>query len=152
MTTQYKQPISVLVVVFYEKDGSYEVLLLEKKDFPGFWQSVTGSRENEEERRDTAIRELKEETGLDLSLGVLRDWHIENIYEIYPEWRHRYAPGITRNHEHVFGFQLMKKAAIKISPEHRAYHWMDWQHAAARVFSPSNRQAILLLPERSHGY
>jgi dATP pyrophosphohydrolase len=146
----YKQPVSVLVVVFWAQKRSYDVLLLEKKAFPGFWQSVTGSRENGEALEETARRELQEETGLHLAQGVLRDWKIENIYDIYPRWRHRYAPGIMKNREYVFGFQLIEKPEIKLSLEHRAYQWLDWQKAATKVFSPSNRQAILLIPEYAH--
>lgn len=146
----YKQPVSVLVVVFLAQKGRYDVLILEKKAFPGFWQSVTGSRENGETLEETASRELQEETGIHPIQGVLCNWEIENIYDIYPRWRHRYAPGIMKNREHVFGFQLMEKPELKLSLEHRAYQWLDWHKAAAKVFSPSNRQAILLIPEYAH--
>lgn len=145
--TYYKQPVSVLVVVYSD---SLDVLLLERADHPGYWQSVTGSREPGEALRDTALREVREETGLEASCHVLRDWQTQNDYEIYPHWRHRYAPGITRNTEHVFGLQLAHPVAVQLtSHEHLNFQWLAWQDAAEKVFSPSNRAAILQLPQRA---
>lgn len=143
---RHKQPVSVLVVIY---TTALEVLLLERADHPGYWQSVTGSREGDESLRTTAVREAGEETGLDVSRYLLSDWHLQNSYEIYPHWRHRYAPGVTQNVEHVFGLQLPQPVEIAISPrEHLNYQWLPWQTAADKVFSPSNRAAILQLPER----
>ena len=145
---QYKQPVSVLVVIHTEQ---LEVLLLERADHPGYWQSVTGSRDENETLIETAIREVREETGLDARLYALSDWLKQNIYDIYPHWRHRYAPGVTQNIEHVFGLKLPRPVVIKLQPrEHLRYEWMGWQEAAARVFSPSNRAAILELPQRTN--
>ena len=142
----FKQPVSVLVVIY---TAALEVLLLERADHPGYWQSVTGSRDGDESLRETAIRELHEETGLAVHDGVLTDWQTQNDYEIYPHWRHRYPPGVTQNTEHVFGFQLPQTTAVQIAPrEHLNFQWLPWQDAAEKVFSPSNRAAILELPER----
>lgn len=125
------------------------MLLLERADFPGYWQSVTGSRDNEESLRETAIREVAEETGLDATRFALTDWQVQNVYEIYPRWLHRYLPGTTHNTEHVFGLQLPRQAAVEVSPrEHLGYQWLPWREAADKVFSPSNRAAILELAER----
>lgn len=146
MTPRYKQPVSVLVVIH---TAALDVLLLERADHPGYWQSVTGSRDGDELLPDTAIREVKEETGLDATHYALTDWKEQNVYEIYPRWRHRYAPGTTQNTEHVFGLQLPSETAVKLSPrEHLNYQWLPWNEAADKVFSPSNRAAILELPER----
>ena len=143
---QFKQPVSVLVVIY---TAALEVLLLERADHPGYWQSVTGSRDGDESLRETAIRELHEETGLAVHDGVLTDWQAQNDYEIYPHWRHRYPPGVTQNTEHVFGFQLPQTTAVQIAPrEHLNFQWLPWQDAAEKVFSPSNRAAILKLTER----
>jgi dATP pyrophosphohydrolase len=146
----YKQPISVLIVIH---TSALDVLLIERADYPGYWQSVTGSRDDEETLRETAIREVKEETGLDAASYVLTDWQEQNVYEIYPRWAHRYAPGTTHNTEHVFGLQLPQQVAVQLSPrEHLNYQWLPWDVAADKVFSPSNRAAILQLPERiQHG-
>jgi len=144
--TGFKQPVSVLVVIY---TPALEVLLLERTAHPGFWQSVTGSREADEELIATACREVTEETGIDTVRYPPEDWQITNTFEIFAEWRHRYAPGITLNTEHVFGLQLPEKCEIAIAPgEHRDWLWMPWQAAAERCFSWSNRDAILLLPER----
>ena len=142
----YKQPVSVLVVIYTAK---LDVLLLERADFSGHWQSVTGSLDGEENIGETAIREVLEETGLNAKLYTLSDWQMQNVYEIYPQWRHRYAPGITQNAEHVFGLQLLQPVPVKLSPrEHLSFQWLPWNIAADKVFSPSNRAAILELPER----
>jgi dATP pyrophosphohydrolase len=144
--TRFKQPLSVLVVIH---TPALEVLLLERAAHPGFWQSVTGSREDDESLFETACREVKEETGIDTTRYLPVDWQITNSFEIFAEWRHRYAPGITENTEHVFGLQLPGPLDIAVSPEeHRDWTWMPWQEAAQRCFSWSNRDAILMLPQR----
>ena len=146
MTLHYKQPVSTLVVIY---TSALEVLLLERADHPGYWQSVTGSRDGDESLRNTAIRETAEETGLDAAHFTLTDWQVENVYEIYAKWQHRYPPGITHNTEHVYGLELPGKLPVKLSPrEHLSYIWLPWQAAADTVFSPSNRAAILQLPLR----
>ena len=145
----FKQPVSVLVVIY---TAALDVLLLERADFPGHWQSVTGSRDGDETLRETAMREVGEETGLDAGNFELTDWLLQNEYEIYPKWRHRYPPGITQNTEHVFGLQLPHQVAVQLSPrEHLNYQWLPWREAAEKVFSPSNRAAILQLLERVEG-
>lgn len=141
--TSYKQPVSVLVVIY---TAGLEVLLLERADHPGYWQSVTGSREADETLRDTASREVYEETGLDAGQYMLADWQLQNIYEIYPRWRCRYAPGVTHNTEHVFGLELPYTVPVQLAPrEHLNFRWLTWRDAAEKVFSPSNRAAILRL-------
>ncbi len=141
-----KQPISVLVVIY---TADLDVLLLERADHPNYWQSVTGSREGDEALRDTAIREVREETGLDANQYEFTHWQLQNTYEIYSHWRHRYAEGVTQNTEHVFGLQLPGRVAITLAPrEHLNFQWLPWQEAAEKVFSPSNRAAILQLTQR----
>ena len=147
--TQYKIPVSVLVVVY---TPALEVLLLERADRPGFWQSITGSQDAGETLEQTALREIEEETGLDAMRYSLTDWRKQNQYEIYPRWRHRYAPGVTRNTEHAFGLQLPAPLAVTLAPrEHLRYEWLDWQAAADKVFSWSNAEAIRELPRRAGG-
>ena len=144
----FKIPVSVLVVIH---TADLQVLLIERARNPGYWQSVTGSLDAiDEPPRAAAIRELMEETGIDaLAPGhVLRDWQHASTYEIYPTWRHRYAPGVTTNVEHVFSVQVPVVRAVTLAPdEHTAQLWLPCEAAAAKVFSPSNREAILRLPE-----
>jgi dATP pyrophosphohydrolase len=137
----------VLVVIH---TPALDVLLIERSDKPGYWQSVTGSLDAEDEPLDTtARREVLEETGIDVAQigGTLRDWGLRNLYEIYPVWRHRYAPGVTHNTEHVFGLAVPAGTPVRLSPrEHTAHRWLPWREAADRCFSPSNAEAILQLP------
>lgn len=144
----HKIPISVLVVIHTE---SLDVLLIERADRPDFWQSVTGSLDAPDESLLlAATRELFEETGI-VADGVdlvLRDWHLSNIYEIYPTWRHRYAPGVTHNTEHVFSVCVPRDIPVLLSPrEHVAHAWLPLLAAADRCFSSSNAEAILQLPK-----
>ena len=145
----YKIPESVLVVIH---TSALEVLVIERADRPGFWQSVTGSLDSlDEPLIATAARELFEETGIrvDGEQIVLCDWRLSNIYEIYPVWRHRYAPGITENTEHVFSVCVPRDIPITLSPrEHTAYAWLPHLEAADRCFSSSNAEAILQLPRQ----
>jgi dATP pyrophosphohydrolase len=144
---RFKIPVSVLVVVH---TPALNVLLLERADWRGFWQSVTGSIEHEgEPLRQTAVREVREETGIDATLYRLADWQLQNRFEIFKKRRRRYAPGITHNLEHVFGLTVPERLDISLAPsEHTAYQWLPWREAAAACLSWSNRDAILLLPER----
>jgi dATP pyrophosphohydrolase len=147
---KYKLPVSVLVVVHTPE---LDVLLLERADRPGFWQSVTGSRDAEDELlRDTAVREVREETGLDAARYELSDWRKQNRYEIYRRWRSRYAPDVTHNTEHVFGLRVPQRLDVALAPrEHLRYEWLPWRDAAERVFSSSNADAIRELPQRARG-
>lgn len=144
---RFKLPLSVLVVIH---TPLLQVLLIERAQSPGFWQSVTGAKDSlDESFDDTAVREVHEETGLDARAPghVLRDWGLENVYEIYPQWRHRYAPGVERNTERVFGLCVPEAQPVRLSPrEHRDQVWLPWREAADRCFSPSNAEAIGWLP------
>jgi len=143
LNTPYKQPESVLVVIH---TPNLRVLLIERAAHPGYWQSVTGSREGEEALRETARREVAEETGLDMPASCIQPWHICNRFEILEQWRQRYAPGITHNLEHVFSLCLPEPVEVRLAPnEHRAQCWLPWQDAARKCFSWSNQDAILML-------
>jgi dATP pyrophosphohydrolase len=143
----YKIPVSAMCVIY---TPALDVLLLERADHPGFWQSVTGSQDEGETLPETAAREVMEETGIDARRYGLEDWNLQNVYEIYPVWRHRYAPGVTHNTEHVFGLRVPGRLAVRVAPrEHLAAEWVPWRDAAERVFSWSNRKAILALPGRN---
>ena len=146
----FKIPESVLVVIH---TADRQVLLIERADHPGFWQSVTGSKDAADEPLvTTVIREVMEETGIaigspDVPLANLRNWSLSNVYEIYAVWRHRYAPGVMQNTEHVFGLCVPRDVAVTLSPrEHLQHEWLDWQAAADKCFSPSNAEAVLQLP------
>ncbi len=144
----FKTPVSALVLIHTK---NLQVLIMERADKAGYWQSVTGSLEQGETPRQAAIREVQEETGLNAAQYDLQDWQVSNIYEIYPHWRYRYAPEVTHNTEHLFGLELPSQLAIKLAPdEHLQYEWVDWREAATRVFSWTNVDALSKLGER-HG-
>jgi len=167
---RFKIPESVLVVIH---TPALRVLLIERADKPGYWQSVTGSKNRvDEPLADTCVREVAEETGIRVAayaapgaasgasvgglagiaahtvpISALRDWQLVNVYEIYPVWRHRYAPGVTRNTEHVFGLTVPEGTPITLNPrEHLRHQWLPYREAADCCFSPSNAEAILHLP------
>ena len=147
----YKIPESVLVVIHTPE---LEVLLIERADAPGYWQSVTGSKDTQEESLvETCVREVREETGIEIGstavpLAALRDGGLVNVYEIYPRWRARYAPGVTHNTEHLFGLRVPERVVPTLDPrEHTDWRWLPYREAAHACFSPSNAEAILLLPE-----
>ena len=151
MLTQKKIPESVLVVIYTPQ---LDVLLLERADRPGYWQSVTGSKDRPDEPlRVTAIREVNEETGIEVGSPTvpaanLRDWDARTVYEIYPVWRHRYADGVTHNTEHVFGLEVPRDVPVRLEPrEHLRHRWLPWQRAADACFSTSNAKAIRQLPD-----
>lgn len=152
MKPRYKVPQSVLVVIYTPQ---LEVLLIRRADSPDteFWQSVTGSKDDPAETLDaTARREVYEETGIDCRRGAplaghLQDWHLENVYTIYPRWLHRYAPGVTHNTERVYGLRVPRGVPVVLSArEHTHFVWLPYLEAAQRCFSPSNAEACLLLP------
>ncbi len=148
MSPPHKIPVSALVLIH---TADLQVLLLERADKAGYWQSVTGSIEAGETPFAAAIREVKEETGLDALAYDFQDWHASNTYEIYPHWRHRYAPGVTQNTEHLFGLCLPQALPVTLAPdEHVNYEWVDWRTAAQKVFSWTNVDALKKLGERHH--
>ena len=152
--TSFKLPESVLVVIY---TPALDVLLIKRADVAEFWQSVTGSKDHVDESfEQTARREVFEETALDCRDGTalhtqLHDWGLENIYGIYPSWRHRYAPGVLLNTEHLFGLEVPANTPVHLNPrEHTQYQWLPYAQAADRCFSPSNAEACLMLPRLAH--
>jgi len=146
--TPYKTPISALVLIH---TPDLQVLIMERADKAGFWQSVTGSIEGNETPLQASIREVFEETGLDAKQYNFQDWQASNVYEIYPHWRYRYAPDVIENTEHLFGLELPLPLPIKLAPdEHLRYEWVDWREAATRVFSWTNIDALKRLGEKHH--
>jgi len=139
-----KRPVSVLVLIHTPE---LDVLLLERASRPGFWQSVTGSQEDGEPLRETARREVFEETGIAVASQDLVDWRLSNRFEIFPEWRHRYPAGVSHNLEHVYTLCIPRDTPVFTAPEeHTGHLWLPWREAADKVFSWTNRDAIRMLP------
>jgi dihydroneopterin triphosphate diphosphatase len=148
MTQPYKTPVSALVLIHTPE---LQILLLERADKAGYWQSVTGSIEGDETPAQAAVREVHEETGLNALAYDFQDWQTSNVYQIYPHWRHRYAPGVVENTEHLFGLCVPSALAVTMAAdEHVRYEWLDWRDAAKKVFSWTNVEALKKLGERHH--
>ncbi|WP_241622769.1 dihydroneopterin triphosphate diphosphatase [Rosenbergiella australiborealis] len=137
----YKHPVSVLVVIYAR--NTKRVLLLQRQDDAQFWQSVTGSLEQGELPSQAALREVQEETGFiyDPAHDCFIDCQTQITFEIFEQYRHRYAPGVTQNQEHWFSWGLESEKMPHLT-EHTAAQWLPWQQAAALTKSWSNRQAI----------
>ena len=142
--SKYWRPESVLVLI-YTQEG--DVLLLERQNPRAHWQSVTGSLYWQENPAQAAQRELFEETGLEGT--ALIDSQESNAFSIWEQARQFYEPGVSENLEHLFRLELSSKPCIKINlAEHRQYLWLDKQAAVEKVFSWTNRDAILkFVPE-----
>lgn len=149
MSSSFKRPESVLVVI-YTRTG--KVLLLKRADHADFWQSVTGAMDwQEQDPRATAAREVREETGLDVTPDALQDLGLIHRYAILPQWRYRYAPDVTENAEHAYALELPQEHALTERPEHSAYGWFDFADAAARATSWTNRAAIERVAQSKSG-
>jgi dATP pyrophosphohydrolase len=138
----FKIPVSVLVVIYTPQR---QTLLLRRVDHAGgFWQSVTGSLDHADEPlRQTCAREVEEETGWRAAPEDFADWGLQHDFEIFPKWRHRYAPGVTRNREHVFGLLVPQPYEARLAPlEHTDFRWLDWREAADACFSWTNAEAL----------
>lgn len=138
-----KQPRSVQVVVFHESDRGRTYLLLKRiAAYGGHWQTVTGSLEPGETHLEAARRELAEETGIAASPEDFIDLHLVNNFEIAPEWRHRFAPGVTHNEEVCFAVQA-PNLDIRMEPgEHDQYCWREYEAALDMIYWESTRRAL----------
>jgi dihydroneopterin triphosphate diphosphatase len=148
----YKVPRSVLVVIYCTdaSDGIARALLIERADHPGFWQSVTGSLDTDDEPLlSTCQREVMEETGITVPLEAFENMQISNVYSIYPHWRKRYAPGVVENTEHVFALRVPHQSPVQLAPaEHLSHQWLPLATAAMACFSWTNAKAIEMLNAR----
>jgi dATP pyrophosphohydrolase len=148
LKTEYRIPQSALTVV-YNRAG--QVLVMQRNDDPEFWQSVTGTLELGEKPIETALREVLEETSIDITRSAyqLIDCQKINTYDIRDRWKHRYSPGTPYNTEHVFAVEVANDQGISLT-EHSAYLWLDKTSAIKKVWSDTNREAILLyVPDTS---
>ena len=142
----FKQPRSVQVVVFAQDAGARAYLLLRRvASHGGFWQSVTGSLEGDETHEQAAIREVNEETGILAQLSQLIALDLVNTFEIAPQWRVKYAPGVTHNQEVCFALRVQKRD-IRLDPlEHDGYQWVDYDTAMRLLYWESNKRAFAVM-------
>jgi dATP pyrophosphohydrolase len=141
-STVFKRPQSVLVVIC-TRGG--EFLMLRRACPNQFWQSVTGSLDPGESPRSAALREVREETGLQAGAALI-DLRRSVLFPIVRAWRARYAPNVRFNREYWFALVLETRRMIRLNPaEHLEYRWLSGHHAAALASSWTNRDAILAL-------
>jgi dATP pyrophosphohydrolase len=139
----FKQPRSVQVVVFAETGQGRAYLLLRRVQSHGsFWQPVTGSLEGDETHAEAAVREVYEETGYRPQVGELIELGVVNVFEIAPQWRVKYAPGVTHNEEVCFALQVAEQDVVVDPIEHDAYAWVDYDTALEMIYWDSNRRAF----------
>lgn len=138
---KYKNPNSVLVVVYAQNTG--RVLMLQRQDDPTFWQSITGTIEADEKPYQTALREVKEEIGVDILAEKLPlvDCNFSIEFEIFPQFRYKYAPEIRYATEHWFLLALPQEIEPSLT-EHLAYQWLAVEQAVRLTKSPNNARAI----------
>jgi dihydroneopterin triphosphate diphosphatase len=92
-----RDEVLVLHRVEYHANGDWE------------WTAPSGSSERGETAHDTAVRELREETGLELRLTLVRDG----------DWT-------------VFAAEAPIDCEIVLSKEHDGYEWLELDEACAR--------------------
>lgn len=150
----FKQPRSIQVVIFERRTTAIGYLLLKRiASHGGFWQSVTGSLEADETHTQAAVREVWEETGILSTPDNLIDLGLTNTFEIAPQWRKRYAPGVTHNEEICFALEVSEVEEIRLDRlEHDEFLWVGYDRAMEMLFWESNKRALaavrLLLSER----
>jgi dihydroneopterin triphosphate diphosphatase len=143
---RHKQPRSVQVVIFAETDRGREFLLLRRvSNHGGFWQSVTGSLEDGETHREAAVREVLEETGITVRPEDLIDLDLLNTFEIAPQWRTRYAPGVSHNEEVCFAIEIGKCSVQVDAIEHDAWLWAGYDQAMEMLHWQSSISALARL-------
>ncbi|MDH2999410.1 dihydroneopterin triphosphate diphosphatase [Chelonobacter oris] len=137
----FKRPESVLIVV-YAVD-SRRVLMLRRNDDSAFWQSVSGSLEPDETALQAAEREVAEELGISIVRQnlTLVDCKKSIDFEIFPQFRHKYAANITHCHEHWFLLPLPNECKVRLT-EHSDYRWFSPESAVKLTKSWNNALAI----------
>jgi dATP pyrophosphohydrolase len=139
----FKQPRSIQVVLFSNRLDRFEVLLLKRVPVQGgFWQTITGSLEGDETHREAAQREVMEETSIEIDVGKLIDLEVTNVFEIAPQWRHKYAPEVTHNEEICFAVEVDPLDPIIDCSEHDEYRWVDYCSALEMVLWDSTKRAL----------
>ena len=145
--TQLRVPRQVLVYVY--RRGP-EFLLLRRVDrLGGFWQGVTGAPEWGERDDEAAVREVLEETGLDVS-GTLRP--LGYRYELQREeaeewsaalWDRVYEAGVETVSEDVYIAEAPPGQEPELAPnEHDDYRWCELEEALRLLKFEENREGL----------
>ncbi|HOI30169.1 MAG TPA: NUDIX domain-containing protein [Melioribacteraceae bacterium] len=120
--------------VFRKQNDGIEFLLLkrsENENYGGIWQMVTGSIDEGEKAYDTALREIKEETGLTPE----KLWVVPNVNSFYsPEKDALFMIPVFA--------ALVNNDAVVISSEHSEYQWVDKEKAKSLLAWNGQRKSV----------
>ena len=120
--------------VYFQKAKEVEFLLLKRnknKLYEHLWQGVAGKIEKYEKAWETAVRELKEETGLAPKKMFVAD-HVSRFYEKHKD-RMNLVP--------VFGIEVDSKD-VTLSDEHIDYKWIDFEEAFDTLIWNGQKQGL----------
>ncbi len=123
------------VHLFRRNNDKIQYLILQRSSqevYPNIWQTVTGTIEKDEEAWKAALREVKEETGL----NIKRLWIVPIINAYYSKKYNR----IT--HIPVFAAEVGMEDTVKISAEHQNYKWVEFDEAIRSFSWQGQRNAI----------
>jgi dATP pyrophosphohydrolase len=120
-------------------ENDIEFLLLKRAPgeiYPDIWQMVTGKINDDEKAYETAIREIKEETGL----SPEKLWVVPNVNSFY-----------SPKHDKVLQIPvfaaLINDDTVKLSEEHSEYKWVKKEEAKKLLAWPGQRNSVDIIYE-----
>lgn len=120
--------------VFRKTNNGVNFLLLkraETKIYEHLWQGVAGKIEQGETATEAAVRELKEETGLEPFRMFVAD-HVSRFYEVH---------GDRINLVPVFGIEVREEKVI-LSKEHCDFKWVEYDKACKTLVWNGQKEGI----------
>jgi 8-oxo-dGTP pyrophosphatase MutT (NUDIX family) len=119
--------------VVYSKVNSEPIYLLLQYE-AGHWDFVKGNVEAGETEHETAVRELKEETGI--SDVKFIDGFRESITYFYKR------KGSTVHKEVIFFLMEIKTTKIQLSFEHVGFDWLPFDRAMSKLTFKNARDVL----------
>ncbi len=135
------QPVTTTIEVCVFKREAYRALYLllrraeSEKLYPGIWQYVTGSIREGESAVDAALRELREETGLEPE----RFWAVPHVNSFYD--RKRDSISLSP----LFAAETAEGSSPRLSAEHCQFGWFDRDTSARMLVWPGQREGLRIV-------